>query len=48
MSELKRMTGCNQDCKIKVLSKQPYYNQKVKETDLCLVCRGGGNDEYLR
>lgn len=48
MSELKRMTGCNQHYKIKVLSEQPYYNQKVKETDLCLVCRGRGNDEYLR
>lgn len=48
MSELKRITDYNHDYKIKVLSKQPYYNQKVKETDLCLMCRGRGNDEYLR
>ena len=42
------MTGCNHSCKIKVLSKQSYYNQKEKEADLCLVHGSRGNDEYLR
>lgn len=39
LSKLKELTSGNQGCKIKVLSKQPYYNQKEKGSR-SLSCTG--------